>query len=74
MADFSVNETRHRGHQAHGRLEYRLYFAVIFLLALPFAAAAYAWAVVRHARAPEMGPIARARAEAHSIAPMIFRA
>jgi len=74
MADMSVNQTRHRGHQSHDRLEYRMYFAVIFLIALPFAVIAHLWAVMRHAKAPELGPIARARAEAHGIAPMIFRA
>lgn len=74
MADFSVNEARHKGHAAQDRLEYRIYFALIFLFALPFAMAAYAWTVIRHARTPDRGPIARAWCEAQQIAPMIFRA
>ena len=74
MADFSVNEARHKGHAAQDRIEYRIYFALIFLVALPFAALGYAWTVIRHARTPERGPIARAWCEASQVAPMIFRA
>ena len=74
MADFTVNAHRHHPKTGRGaRVEYRLYFALIFLLALPFALLAHFWAVVRHARAPAQGPVARACAEAHAIAPMIFR-
>lgn len=72
MAYFSVNTPRHRGARAEG-VEYRLYFALIFLFALPFALAGLIWSVLRHGRLPAPGPIARARAEAHRIAPMIFR-
>lgn len=74
MADFSVNETRHKGHHAYDRLEYRVYVALIFVFALPFAALGYAWTVIRHARTPDQGPVARAWAEARQVAPMIFRA
>ena len=74
MADFTVNSPRGRGAaRPGGALEYRLYFAVMFILALPFALLAYFWAVTRHARIPDQGPLARARAEAHLIVPMIFR-
>jgi len=72
MADFSVNSPRFRGPRAD-RPEYRLYFAVVFLLALPFAALGYAWSVIRHAEVPAEGPLARAKAEAHQVVPMIFR-
>jgi hypothetical protein len=73
MADFSVNSPRHhRGARSEG-LEYRLYFALIFLFALPFAVAGCIWSLLRHGRLTAGGPLARARAEAHQIAPMIFR-
>lgn len=72
MADFTVNSPRHKGVRTD-RVEYRLYFGIIFLFALLFAAADHVWSVLRHARSPQTGPIARARAEAHQIAPMIFR-
>lgn len=74
MADFSVNETRPKGHAAQDRFEYRIYFALIFVFALPFAVLGYVWTVVRHARTPAQGPVARAWAEAQQVAPMIFRA
>lgn len=74
MADFTVNAHRHHARSTRGaRIEYRLYFALIFMFALPFALASHAWAVMRHARAPAIGPVARARAEAHAVVPMIFR-
>lgn len=72
MADFSVNSPRHRGARP-GRVEHLLYFAPVFLLALPFALAAYGWSILRHARQPAIGPFARAKAEADQIVPMIFR-
>jgi len=72
MADFTVNAPRPR-HMRTGKLEYRLWFALIFAAALPFAMAFWAWATVRDARMPAQGPISRARAEAHLIAPTILR-
>jgi hypothetical protein len=72
MADFSVNSHRHRAPRTE-RIEYRIYFGIIFLFALVFALMGYAWSVVRHAKTPPHGPIAQARAEAHQIAPFIFR-
>ena len=72
MADFSVNHSRHRGPRTES-FEYRLYFAIIFVFALLFAVAGHVWSVLRLAKAPVQGPVARARAEANQIAPMIFR-
>lgn len=72
MADLSVNSPRHRAARP-GSMEYRLYFALVLVLAFPFAALAFAWSVICHARTPALGPLARARAEAHQIVPMIFR-
>ncbi len=72
MAYFSVNTHRHRAARTEG-IEYRVYFALIFLFALPVAVAGWLWPVLRHGRIPAEGPVARARAEAHQIAPMIFR-
>ncbi len=73
MADFSVNSPRHHRAARPGRVEHLFYFAPVFLLALPFALAGYGWSVLRHARRPATGPIARAKAEADQIVPMIFR-
>jgi hypothetical protein len=71
MADFTVNHPRHRGHRSD-QLEYRLYFALIFAVALPFAALGWALDAARGRRG-RPGPVARAIAEARQIAPLIFR-
>ncbi len=71
MADFTVNSPKSRVIRADG-WEYRLYFALVFALALPFATLRCLRARLA-AAAPNPGPIARARAEANQIVPMIFR-
>jgi hypothetical protein len=75
MADVSVNHARQaarfRGHRPD-RLEYRIYFALIFALALVFALAGWAVDALRGQRG-RPGPVARAIAEARQIAPLIFR-
>ena len=72
MADFTANAPRHRSARAD-RFEYRVYFALIFAFALVFALLAHLTAPLRpRAPRPSLGPVARARAEARQIAPMIF--
>lgn len=72
MADFTVNhQTRYRDHRTD-RLEYRIYFALIFVFALVFAALGWALASLR-GRRPAIGPVTRAMAEARQVAPLIFR-
>lgn len=71
MADMRVNAPRLRGAR-QDRLEYRLYFALIFLFALPTSLVACVVHYARH-RTRCQGPIARARTEARLLAPMIFR-
>jgi hypothetical protein len=56
------------------KAEFRLYFTLIFLLALPLGLATWAWAFVRHGRLPRLGPFARAWYDAKAITPMIFSA
>jgi hypothetical protein len=73
MTDNTVNAPRGRPHR-RSRAEFTIYFALIFLLALPFAVLGWAFAALRHRRLPEKGPIARARCEARQITPMIFLA
>jgi len=72
MADITVNAPRHRGARTD-RLEYRLYFALIFAFALLNALIGSGLAVLRRKPVPRPGPFARARAEARTIAPQIFR-
>jgi hypothetical protein len=56
------------------RAEFRLYFALIFLLALPVALLTWTWTLVRTRRLPRLGPFARAFYDARAITPMIFAA
>jgi hypothetical protein len=73
MTDNTVNAPRARLHRG-SRTEFTVYFALIFLAALPFAALGWAFAALRHRRLPAKGPVARAWCEARQITPMIFLA
>jgi hypothetical protein len=72
MTDHSVNPGRGRAGARRGGAEYRVYFALIFLIALPFAAVAWAFAALRHGHLPACNPVTRALREARAITPMIF--
>lgn len=56
------------------RAEFRLYFALIFLLALPVGVLTWLWAVGSTGRLPRLSPLARAYCDAKAITPMIFSA
>ncbi len=76
MSDHTAGD--HVGHGAsHShrtpRAEFYLYFALIFLVAIPFAAVAWAFALIRDRHLPVHGPLARAWREAGAITPAIFR-
>ncbi|MCC5968071.1 MAG: hypothetical protein JJU24_18295 [Natronohydrobacter sp.] len=73
MADYTVNAPqRPRGNRAQS-WEYRLYFSVIFLLALVTGLITWSWRLVTTGRLPALGPVGRALKDAHVIAPIIFR-
>jgi hypothetical protein len=55
------------------KAEFYVYFALIFLVAIPFATAAWVFALVRDRHLPVHGPMARAWREAGAITPAIFR-
>ena len=63
------------GHHAHRtpKAEFYIYFALIFLVAIPFATVAWAFALLRDRHLPVHGPLARAWREAVAITPAIFR-
>ncbi|MDR9394546.1 cytochrome PufQ [Roseovarius sp. SYSU LYC5161] len=71
MTDMTSNLPRRAGGRRRSA-EFHLYFAMIFLLALPFAAARWVRAVIRHRTLNLHGPLARAWAEADRITPVIF--
>ncbi|MBP9182399.1 MAG: protein pufQ [Fuscovulum sp.] len=55
------------------RAEFYLYFGLIFLIAIPFAAVAWLVQLAIERRLPVHGPLARAWKDAGSITPEIFR-
>jgi len=71
MSDQTEYGTAHRGHRT-SKTEFFVYFALIFLVAIPFAVLAWIGSVLRHGRLPATGPIGRAWSEAQRITPMIF--
>ena len=54
--------------------EFILYFSIIFLLAIPFSLVSWVMEVFRKKSVFVDGPIARSRAEADRITPVIFSA
>jgi PufQ cytochrome subunit len=73
MSDHTANG--HGAPHAHRtpKTEFYLYFTLIFLIAIPFAAVAWVVRLVTDRRLPVHGPLARAWREAGSITPEIFR-
>lgn len=54
--------------------EFYVYFAIIFVLAIPFAMVIWVVELARTRRLPVHGPLARAWREAGTVTPAIFRA
>ena len=65
------------GHDTHAhrtpKAEFYVYFALIFVVAIPLAVVAWVWSAMRDQRLPVHGPLARAWREAGAITPAIFR-
>lgn len=76
MSDYTVDtHGSGTGHQVHRtpRVEFFVYFSVIFLATIPFTLVAWVVQVLRSRALPERGPFARAWSEARVITPSIFR-
>lgn len=73
MSDQTAGMAPHRIERVP-RVEFRLYFALILLLALPLCMLGWIGALMRQGAWPERGPFARACAEARVITPLIFSA
>ena len=73
MTDYSVNIPRTRVAR-HDRAEYRIYFGLIFLAALPFGVAGWLISPMTKKSRHSGNPVQRAVAEARAITPMIFQA
>ena len=75
MTYMTSNPPRARSRQARRRgLEFQLYFALIFALALPVATLRWMRDVVQYRTLDLRGPLARAWAEADRTTPLIFSA
>ncbi|RMA42789.1 cytochrome PufQ [Rhodophyticola porphyridii] len=72
MTDYTSDApvTRHKP----PKTEFMIYFAIIFLAALPLAMLTWALAAIRSGSMTDRGPVARAWSQARIITPMIFSA
>lgn len=75
MTDMTSNPPRARSAQArHRGLEFQVYFALIFVLALPVATVRWLREAIAQRTLDLRGPLARAWAEADRTTPLIFSA
>ena len=74
MSDHTAGSS-HGAHHAHRtpKAEFYLYFALIFVLAVPVAMITWIKHLVTERRLPVHGPLARAWKDAGTITPEIFR-
>lgn len=72
MSDQTAGGQDHHAHRTP-KAEFYVYFALIFVIAIPLAFVAWVWAALRDQRLPVHGPLARAWLEAGAITPAIFR-
>ncbi len=70
----TVSRTRSCGARRHRSVEFHIYFAFIFLLAIPFKICRWLAAVTRARPSGARGPLAQAWAEAERVTPIIFSA
>ena len=74
MADMTSNVPPQRAPGRKRGLEFHIYFALIFILAVPFGTERWIASVVRKRSLDTRGPLARAWADADRITPLIFSA
>ena len=73
MTDITNAPVQRSAHRKRG-LEFRIYFTLIFILAIPVGTERWIANVVRKRSLDVRGPLARAWAEADRITPLIFSA
>jgi hypothetical protein len=73
MTDMTNAPMPHRSGRKRG-LEFQIYFALIFFLAIPVGCERWIASVIRAHSLDVKGPLARAWAEADRITPLIFSA
>jgi len=71
MSDQSVNGLHHAPRV--NRAEFKVYFALILMIAVPVQLIAWTGEAVIRAKTPRLDPLTRAWKDATAITPMIFR-
>jgi hypothetical protein len=74
MSDESANGQHGHFPARTPRTEFRVYFAIIFAVALPFAVLGWIVRTAVTGRMPDRNAVSTAWADARSITPLIFRA
>ena len=74
MTDITSNPPVRSQNGRRRSVEFKVYFATIFVVALPFATARYLRDIVEYRTLNLRGPLARAWAEADRTTPFIFSA
>ena len=75
MTDFTADTSPVQARTARRhRTEFCVYFAIIFLAAIPLATLAWALAAIKQGSVSDKGPLERAWSQARIITPMIFSA
>ncbi len=78
MTDMTTDTPAQQGAEArkahNEKTEFMVYFAIIFMAALPLAFLTWALAAIRSRSLTDRGPVARAWSQARIITPMIFSA
>lgn len=72
MTDLTSNPPTRTANERRCTVEYRVYFTLIFLLAIPFEMARWIRDVIRFKTLNLRGPMASAWCEAERTTPMIF--
>ncbi len=72
MSDQTAGGVPQHAHRVP-KAEFLIYFALIFVLALPVQMIAWLGGLLRHLQLPKTGPVGRAWHDAEAITPMIFR-
>ena len=75
MTDFTNNPTDMSAGSKHhqpSKGEYRVYFTLILLAALPICSVIWTYSLIRHVSLPPKGPLSMAWSEARTITPRIF--
>ncbi len=72
MSDYIANAEFHHARRVP-KVEFFVYFTLIFAIALVMHVPGWIFQAVRHARLPRLSPVGRAWKDAQAVTPMIFR-